>query len=318
MSEAIKTQTYTLNTSNTITIAENTTFTAEGTGTINGTIEGSNATFKVLDNANMNISGSKITRTTVSSAWETIELYGNLYMEVGEINSLDANVICTYSGHSSEIFMVGGTISSTATGSPTVANHGQATITGGTITSQNSNAIKNRENATLEISGDSTKISSTATDVPTVYNTGQATITGGTITSQNSNAINNLENATVEISGESTKILSSTSNIYPAVVLDSGVSCKITGGTIQKNGFYAVWVKEGANLDVGNSTDALSTTSPVLIGTHGVYSEGTWNFYNGILKGTTAGYYGEPATLRNGCTMANGTDGNYKTVYLQQ
>ena len=45
---------------------------------------------------------------------------------------------------------------------------------------------------------------------------------------------------------------------------------------------------------------------------------GSWSFYNGVLKGTTAGYNAEPTTVRDGYKIATGTEGGYQTAYLKE
>ena len=247
---------------------------------------------------------------------------GKLYSNANTFKIDGSNNVANVSGANTIIS------SATQTNNPTfviddTGTENNVTIAGGTINNTgNSNAIGiDGNNNNVEISGDVTNIISgdgaNAIHVDTATTGNICKITGGNIRATNSNVISG-GNFTLEISGVHTLVASEVNDNYPSIMLDAGSNCTITGGTIQNNKTIAVLVKANATLNVGNSTDALSTTSPALIGTHGVYSEGTWNFYNGILKGTTAGYYGEPATLRNGCTMANGTDGNYKTVYLQQ
>ena len=247
---------------------------------------------------------------------------GKLYSNANTFKIDGSNNVANVSGANTIIS------SATQTNNPTfviddTGTENNVTIAGGTINNTgNSNAIGiEGNNNNVEISGDVTNIISgdgaNAIHVDTATTGNICKITGGNIRATNSNVISG-GNFTLEISGVHTLVASEVNDNYPSIMLDAGSNCTITGGTIQNNKTIAVLVKANATLNVGNGTDALSTTSPALIGTHGVYSEGTWNFYNGILKGTTAGYYGEPATLRNGCTMANGTDGNYKTVYLQQ
>ena len=102
----------------------------------------------------------------------------------------------------------------------------------------------------------------------------------------------------------------------------SAATVMINSGTI-KGGTYGIYNKGSyATTNIGNETDTLSTTSPVVSGgTYGVYvNAGKLNFYNGILKGTNAGYYNTTPNIRTGCAIVTDTeeiDGTtYQTAFL--
>lgn len=189
----------------------------------------------------------------------------------------------------------------------TITNNGTLNITNSTITNTSSSTSYSgiANNGTLTINNGTIRgvyygiNNSTSTSV-----TSSITMNGGTIettgTSGNRYGINNS---------------SGTNSSYrKTVTINSGT---VNGGT------YGIYnIGSYATTSIGRETDTLSTTSPVVCGdTYGVYRySGTVNFYNGILKGTTAGYGGTIANTRTGCAIATDTediDGTtYNTAFL--
>ena len=180
-------------------------------------------TILVNENSEIRLSNTIVNRNSeVDYKWETVELYGALYIDSGKIFSSNCNAICTYDGYDSyinisgtaeidcdgyttissrgTIIMTGGKISHHGTiKSTTLRNCGTAKITGGVIESFISNAIVNEAEATIEIGG-TAEIVSDDRGI-TFGNYGTAKITGGKISSPQYWAIDNLEGGTMEISG---------------------------------------------------------------------------------------------------------------------
>ena len=307
----LDTQNYVLTNKNTIYINETGRLTVSGTGSVIGSVEEENATIKVLEGAELDVNGATISRTTLTVAWETIELYGTLNMYMGKIESADSNAICTYQT-GSEIFINGGTV--TSKNSWTLSNKGICKISGGEVTSENSGAITNKEEATLEISGDNTKISSTASNYVTISNYGKCNIDGGTITSKN-NAINNRQGGTLEISGNNTKISSTASNY---VTISNYGKCNIDGGTITSKS-NAINNRQGGTLEIsGNSTNISSTSADGPT----VYVVGTCKISGGTItsKSSSGAYATDGGTLEiTGGTVQGGLYGvhsNYGTITI--
>lgn len=95
--------------------------------------------------------------------------------------------------------------------------------------------------------------------------TGTIEISGGEVTANANNALKN----------ESTKN-----------------SVLITGGTLSTN-TYAGITNSTANLTIGTSSDAVNTTTPVIIGgSYALNAINGFNFYDGILKGKSGTIYG--------------------------
>ena len=195
-----------------------------------------------------------------------------------------------------------GTITSTS-GYSTIGNIGNgaiATISAGTVASTGSAAIHTYAGGTTNIQ-ETANIMSANLPAITVGGTntasGRLNITGGTIESTNGTAI---------MTNES---------------IDNSVT--ITGGII-KGKTSAINIRYTTDvLTIGNVSTELNYTSPIIQGdTYGVFvtSSMTWNFYSGIIKGTTAGYNTAPTVWREGCSIKNGTETidntTYKTAYL--
>ena len=94
----------------------------------------------------------------------------------------------------------------------------------------------------------------------------------------------------------------------------------VTGGTVATSGSESASIYNKANgtITIGDSSVAISSSNPNITGMYGVSNpSGTFNFYNGILRGTTAAYYGNITTKRSGATLTTGTSGSYKTAYYR-
>ena len=100
----------------------------------------------------------------------------------------------------------------------------------------------------------------------------------------------------------------------------SGGTLKITGGTIE--GTKSLAVSNGGILTIGVKDGNISTSSPVLMGkTNGVKSTGTFNFYDGIIKGQTNAINGTVSDQEDNTQITNGTEtisgSTYHTAVLE-
>jgi len=99
-------------------------------------------------------------------------------------------------------------------------------------------------------------------------------------------------------------------------------SIVITGGEVKGATNGVVAEQATTRVTIGNQSDELNKTNPLITGgTYGLNMiAGTASFYNGILKGTTAGYTGTISEWRNGCIIVGNEETvegvNYKTNYL--
>jgi len=153
-------------------------------------------------------------------------------------------------------------------------------------------------------------------------------ITGGTINSTGGKAaIYNLGGGTVEISGSANLISNasgSRDNMQRGTVQNlANGTIVITGGTIEGTNGFAV--SNYGTLTLGVKSDGnINISSPEIIGkkTYGLNNAGTFNYYDGIIKGITDAITGtisdqEPNTqLHTGTEQIDGQ--TYKTVYLEE
>lgn len=182
-----------------------------------------------------------------------------------------------------------------------IDNSGRITICNGTLTSNNSTIIDNESGGTLIVNG----VTLTATGIKqAIYNYG-----GGT----------------VEISGD-TYISSSATGTPTNVTLEratvqnlSGGIMRITGGTIVGSKQQAI--SNSGTLDIGKKDGNINISTPVIIGeTYGLKSNGTVNFYDGIIKGITGGISGTVVDQETDAQITNDTESingkTYNTEYL--
>ena len=169
-------------------------------------------------------------------------------------------------------------------------------------------------NGTVSSNGDSAAIN--------VENGGKAYISGGNVYGTAAKqALYILSGGEVEISGDA-YLRSRTSGAYSGMDRStaqclSGGTLRIIGGTIE--GISSPAVSNQGTLTIGDDDGTVSTTTPELIGsTYGVKTNGsgTFNFYDGILKGKTAGISGTVTDQPSGYNIVNGTEGSYKTSIL--
>ncbi len=86
---------------------------------------------------------------------------------------------------------------------------------------------------------------------------------------------------------------------------------------------YGIQVDRNANLNIGNNEDEVQITTPEIIGEqYGLYISGNVSFYDGILEGKTAGYYGTVSNLPEHYILVADTEvigeENYNINYLSE
>ncbi len=232
---------------------------------------------------------------------------GTIIMKEGNISETGSYTYGIYNNVEGKVNVEGGTIS----GEYGIYNNNSGTITieGGDISSSNS-AIYNKSTGTVEIREGSV-ISSSSTTISN-GSTGTINITGSTITS-NYYAISNSK-GTVNISAGN---ISSTSTSSSAISNSSNGILTITGGTITSKGTSTsygtisnsatatilggtitsengIGISNGRTLTIGNNEGEVNIDSPVITGkTYGVSNSGTFNFYDGVIKGETSAISGQ-------------------------
>ena len=103
------------------------------------------------------------------------------------------------------------------------------------------------------------------------------------------------------------------------VIARTGAQVTVTGGTI--NAGYA-GINTAGNVVIGSTSSMFNHENPVIQGkAYGIYkSNGTWKFYNGIIKGGTDAYTAEPDNIRENYEIYHSTETiestTYKTAYL--
>ena len=276
----------------------------------------------IYSSGNVSITNSKITNNNVvvnmytgTLTLDNVELkstataavtgtYGAAILNSGSIESSttnavsinsftlnDGNVTGVGTGlYASSLTVNGGTISSDGTG----ASASSANIKGGTIngvtyglTASSATISSGTINATTGIGINATNTTISGGEVNgTTYgiNTQYIDMTGGTVTA--TDGVGTLLN-------------------------NSGT---ITGGTISGT-TYGVQAKNQIN--IGTNDETISSTQPVIIGDlYGLYIEGNdINFYDGILKGQTDGYYGKITGLPTGGLVVDGTETINEKLY---
>ena len=194
---------------------------------------------------------------------------------------------------------------SNSEGSVIIENKGTLTISNGNIQSNNNTIINNQDGATLNING-GRLIGTGSKQVVynygggTVYISGDAYLSGSSTGTPSDNATT-LERATVQ-------------NL-------SGGTISITGGTIIGTKQQAI--SNDGTLTLGNKNGSINTAKPDIRGeTYGLKNLGTINFYDGIIKGRTAGISGTIDDLETNSQVATGSEvisgKTYVTEYLEE
>lgn len=180
---------------------------------------------------------------------------------------------------------------------PVLENDGKLTLVGGTITSDADFAAINQKAGTLNVDG--VHILCTGTR-QTLYITGGVTnITGDAY-----------------LSSETEGTPPNTSMPRAAVQVLSAGTLNVQSGTIIATKQHGI-SNEGI-LTIGTKDGTIDATQPVIIGKiYGVNTTGTFNFYDGIIKGETSVINGTITEQEDNSNLVNGTEGDYYTAYLE-
>ena len=200
------------------------------------------------------------------------------------------------------IFDLNGKTLSNNGNSSVVENSGNLTFINGTLTSSASVGAINNNAGRLTI-GNGARIVATGTRQAIYINDGIVEITGTAYLSSQTNGKptgSSIERGTIQCLSAGTLI--------------------VTGGTIEGTRQQAI-SNEGT-LTIGVKDGTIDSTTPVLNGSvYGVKSTGTFNFYDGIIRGKTAAISGTITDQEVNSSVVNGKEKignvNYKTVILQ-
>ena len=194
------------------------------------------------------------------------------------------------------------TLSNKDATSKVIDNKGTITIFNGTLTSNGATIIDNQSSGKVKLTG------------------------GRLIATGIKQAVYNFGGGTVEISGD-VYISSKASGVPQDVTLERATVqnladgiMTITGGTII--GQVQQAVSNEGTLTLGAKDGNISTSTPVIMGeTYGLKSLGTFNFYDGIIKGRTDAYSGTVSDIETNAQEADGSDTingkTYITKYLE-
>ena len=195
------------------------------------------------------------------------------------------------------------TLSNSSTGAALIENTGTLVVKNGTLTKETTSQhalINNNPGGYLEVV-DATLIAKGSNKAQGLYNNGGTAIISGNTT----------------ISAEST-------NRATIVTLNGSghtASLTIAGGTITSQKQSAVRCESGTVI-IGTEGAPADTAIPMLQGKlYGLdnYNNDNAYFYDGICKGETKGINKTIPTSRieTGCSIVTGTEGSYKTAYLE-
>ena len=293
-------------------------FLNEGTATVSGNVEYITFAKKTQPNLN-NIQYVPAIRNTGTLNFDggnvTTDLNTNMIENTATFNFNDGVIHSEYLAVSNTgRFNVNGSeVSSTKTamsGGTIIVNGGdvksetEAAITEATIdvkkgtvyTEEGETAIAGRSNVT--VSGGTVRGTNYGIYYINNYYTATVTVTDGFVEAPKGIYVNTVNVKGGEVIGEEYGILTNNYTMTGGTVRSTegiGVTINntgnITGGEVY-GATYGVLSKN--TLTLGEDEGEISSTSPMLLGElYGLYIEGeTTNFYDGILKGQTDGYYG--------------------------
>ncbi len=184
-----------------------------------------------------------------------------------------------------------------------IENNGNVTVKNGTIKSNSEKTSALNNNAGKLIISDDAQIIATGSRQAVYVLGGVVEITGNAYLSS-------------QTSGTPT---ASTMERGTAQCLENGTLI-ITGGTIE--GLQQQAVSNEGTLIIGNKDGTIDATTPVLIGNaYGLKNTGTFNFYDGIIKGKSDAINGTVAEIEDNSQIINGeetiSESTYKTAYLK-
>ncbi len=201
----------------------------------------------------------------------------------------DINEKLTVSGSKNIIFDLNGKTLSNFGNNSVIENSGNITLTNGTITSNANTGAINNNAGNLTVSTGA-RIIATGTRQSIYITAGTVEITGNAYLSSQTSGVpdtTTMERATVQCL--------------------SGGTLIITGGTIE--GLKQQAVSNEGTLTIGTKDGSINTSTPVLIGNiHGVKTTGTFNFYDGIIKGKTDAIDGTITDQETNSQLINGTE----------
>ena len=224
--------------------------------------------------------------------------------EIGSITVNDVTINGTYSGIQN-------------------SNNGKVTINGGNITTTDSygHVIKNLSSGIIEINGGKIRGNRYTYGIQNA-GTGKVIINGGEIYDSSWAAIGN-ESGELEINGgnideirNSGTAIVTGGNITSSFV-NSGTAT-ITGGNISGR-YSAVSNSKNGTLTIGIKDGIVNKSNPEIIGSEsGVSNEGTFNFYDGTIKGKTSAISGTVTEIEEGYEIITEKQNGYEVKYLDK
>ena len=213
-------------------------------------------------------------------------------------NISTSSTINISSSRTVELDMNGYTINYTGT-SQAISNSGKLEILNGTIMSGADNGMINN-NSSGELTIKSGTYQATGSRQVVYNNGGTATILGGTLTSSSDvrATVHNLNNGTIYV--------------YGGTIISTGEPQ--TDNDNSPNGIR----NQAGKVYIGNKDEEVNTSVPTIQGNkYGVRGTNVY-FHNGIVKGKTNSFSNMPtgSFIREGMSLQDGTDGDYKTSFL--
>ena len=296
------------------------------------------------DNMVAMISETNTYYTTLQAAFNATTSTQSTIVVLKDIE-LDSTATLT-EGKNAILNTAGHTISRNASSVYVLNNQGTLTITGtGTISNSSGYGITNSGTLTIGEEGKTNGPTIKANGTNGIYNTGTLTVNTGTISGNNRGIHNSGSAAKSYINGGDISATSASSTVY-AVYNVSGTiymekgnistestsssayglynysgTTEIKGGNIESEHGQGIRIYQGTVTLGDQSTTPASTTTPsVSGGTYGVYeNSGTFNFYDGIIKGaqSSGAIYGT-ANIPDGYEINYSTANNIQTATLKK
>ena len=205
------------------------------------------------------------------------------------------------------------------------SNKGKVTINGGNITTTDSygHVIKNLSSGIIEINGGKIRGNRYTYGIQNA-GTGKVIINGGEIYDSSWAAIGN-ESGELEINGGKIQSINNSGSLtMNAGTITGGISnsqagqATITGGNIS-GGYSAVSNGRNSTLTLGIKDGNVNKNDPVIIGYEsGISNEGTFNFYDGIIKGRKSAISGTVTEIEEGYEIITEKQGEYEVKYLDK
>ena len=249
----------------------------------------------------INVGTLEINNTTITSGGAAV-----INNEIGSITVNDVTINGTYSGIQN-------------------SNNGKVTINGGNITTTDSygHVIKNLSSGIIEINGGKIRGNRYTYGIQNA-GTGKVIINGGEIYDSSWAAIGN-ESGELEINGGKIQSINNSGSLtMNAGTITGGISnsqagqATITGGNIS-GGYSAVSNGRNSTLTLGIKDGNVNKNDPVIIGYEsGISNEGTFNFYDGIIKGRKSAISGTVTEIEEGYEIITEKQDDYEVKYLDK